>query len=275
MGAEIRSIKSTGNGHEYMWQGDPEYWGGTAYHLFPFVGRLFKEKYRYDGKEYRMPLHGFAYTSEFALKEKTDTAMAFELKENEKTYSAYPFRFSLTVRYELAGEKLSVGYSLKNTDEKKLYFGIGWHPGFNLPLDKGGNFEDHVIRFPNVKKLSECIFSDEVLDIGVNEKRVCDNGEWRLRHEEFLRDLRAFRNTGKRAELRADGGREKIVLEYDVPYFGVWSSRMPNSFVCVETMSMLPGRAGVVEDIESKPDIIALSPSETWRTSLSVKITES
>ena len=29
LGAEIKSVKSKSTGQEYMWQGDPAYWGRT------------------------------------------------------------------------------------------------------------------------------------------------------------------------------------------------------------------------------------------------------
>ena len=93
MGAELRSVRSEKDGFEYMWQGDAEHWQGTAYHLFPFIGRLQGGKYRYCGNEYYMPLHGFAYTSRFVVGKTTNTAVCMELTDNETTYSQYPFRF--------------------------------------------------------------------------------------------------------------------------------------------------------------------------------------
>ena len=37
-GAEIKSVKRKADGREYMWCGDPKYWGRTSPVLFPFVG---------------------------------------------------------------------------------------------------------------------------------------------------------------------------------------------------------------------------------------------
>ena len=39
LGAQMISLKSA-DGVEYLWQGDPQYWGDQAPNLFPFIGRL-------------------------------------------------------------------------------------------------------------------------------------------------------------------------------------------------------------------------------------------
>ena len=57
-GAELQSIKNA-NGKEYLWQGDPKYWGRRSPILFPIVCSVNNETYRVDGKEYHLPRHGF------------------------------------------------------------------------------------------------------------------------------------------------------------------------------------------------------------------------
>lgn len=66
-GAEIKSMKRRQDGLEYMWHGDPQYWGRTSPVLFPFVGAVKGGKYRHEGREYPMGQHGFARDMEFAL----------------------------------------------------------------------------------------------------------------------------------------------------------------------------------------------------------------
>ena len=50
-GAELISLKSKESNLEYIWQGDPEYWGRHAPVLFPFVGRLKDDQYTYQGED--------------------------------------------------------------------------------------------------------------------------------------------------------------------------------------------------------------------------------
>lgn len=59
VGAELQSIRSKSDGTEYLWQGNPEFWAGRAYNLFPICGRLTEGRYTFEGKTYEMNLHGF------------------------------------------------------------------------------------------------------------------------------------------------------------------------------------------------------------------------
>lgn len=275
LGAELRSVRSEKDGFEYMWQGDAEHWRGTAYHLFPFIGRLYGGEYVYGGKKYTMPLHGFAYTSQFTVKKITKTHICLELKDNEISYPMYPFRFLLRIEYRLCGITLFVRYTLKNADVKPLFFGIGWHPGFDIPMENEKKFEDYSVSFPFSDKIKECCFSDSVLDTGERKDIYLKRGELPLRHADYARDLRAFVNAGNRAVLCAINGSKKIVMSYkSMPYFGLWTSRDPAPFICAEIMSMLPGREGVVEELENKSDIISLSPEKSWRRTVSVRFLE-
>ena len=63
VGAELMSVKSKKDGTEFLWQGDPTFWGGRAYNLFPICGRLADGKYTYEGETYEMNLHGFVRKS--------------------------------------------------------------------------------------------------------------------------------------------------------------------------------------------------------------------
>lgn len=63
-GAELQSIRDRED-TEYLWQGDPAYWSDRAPNLFPYVARLTGGKYRLDGREYRMDIHGLAPYRDF------------------------------------------------------------------------------------------------------------------------------------------------------------------------------------------------------------------
>ena len=76
LGAELQSIKDA-NGNEYLWDGDPEYWGRHSPLLFPIVGGLWKDTYRIDDKEYTQPRHGFGKLVDFKLVGKTGDRLTF------------------------------------------------------------------------------------------------------------------------------------------------------------------------------------------------------
>lgn len=150
-GAELISLKSKEHGLEYIWQGDPAYWGRHAPVLFPFVGRLKDDQYVYQGKTYQMGQHGFARDMDFEVIEHGQEMASFILRSTPETLEKYPFDFELVISYELGGDGITVHYQVANTGEKEMFFSIGGHPAFNVPLEEGLSFEDFYLAFSPLK----------------------------------------------------------------------------------------------------------------------------
>ena len=51
-----------------MWQGDTRFWGRRSPVLFPIVGRVWEDTYRYAGNSYRMGQHGIARDMDIKIK---------------------------------------------------------------------------------------------------------------------------------------------------------------------------------------------------------------
>ena len=83
IGAELYSIKDKADGFEYLWQGDPQYWSGRAYNLFPICGRITEGRYTYKGDSYDICLHGFARDAAFSCVEQGGDTACFELRAEE------------------------------------------------------------------------------------------------------------------------------------------------------------------------------------------------
>ena len=107
LGAELKSLKSLPDQREYMWHGDPAYWGRTSPVLFPIVGGLKNGTYRVDGREYAMGQHGFARDMEFQLKSQVASEIWFTLNSDYKTLEKYPYPFQLEIGYELRCKEVS------------------------------------------------------------------------------------------------------------------------------------------------------------------------
>ena len=138
-GGELASLILKETEVEYIWQADPEFWGRHAPVLFPIVGKLIDNTYTYEGKSYTMGQHGFARDKEFFLIEQTESLIKVGLKSDDSTREVYPFDFELILSFELNEDNLICGYNVKNTSEDVMYFGIGGHPAFNIPLDNKGD----------------------------------------------------------------------------------------------------------------------------------------
>ena len=145
VGAVLHSIQK--DGVEYLWQGDANYWARRDANLFPYVGRLYEGKYLLEGKTYPMTIHGFCIGTEFAVTQQAEDAIRFTLTDNEKTFEMYPFHFAFHVEYRLEGASIIKTCLVENRDTRQMYFGIGGHPGFMVPLDQQGSFTDWKLVF--------------------------------------------------------------------------------------------------------------------------------
>jgi len=160
LGAQLMSIRT--DNCQYLWQGDEKYWKDRAPLLFPFIARLYGEKYTVDGKQYSLPIHGIASKMEFTPRA-TEHSLTMTLESNEETLKCYPFPFILTETYALEGNTLHVRHCVRNTGEKNMYFGLGGHPGFRVPLTEGEAFEDYTLTFSAPCCPDRVGFTDQVL----------------------------------------------------------------------------------------------------------------
>lgn len=133
-GAELWSIQDK-KGNEYLWQGDPEYWGGRAPNMFPVNVRFKDERFTYNGKEYEMPRMGLAKISTFKIAEKQKDKVIFELKSDKATLKHYPFPFELQIIYQLKQNRLIKKFIVENTGSETMFFALGGHPGFRFPFE--------------------------------------------------------------------------------------------------------------------------------------------
>jgi galactose mutarotase-like enzyme len=133
-GAELWSIRSRETGAEYLWQGDPAYWGDRSPIMFPFCGRVQENRYSHKGEDYSMGCHGFAAKEIFAVERSGEDALRFTLRSSEATRKVYPFDFVFHVTYRLEESRLSMSFRGENTGREELPFMVGAHPGFFVPL---------------------------------------------------------------------------------------------------------------------------------------------
>lgn len=275
-GAQLQSIYSKATETEYLWQGDPAYWAGRAYNLFPTIGRMYKNTYTYDGNEYSLRCHGIARYRAFQLTDRTATKLTFRLTEDEDSLKEYPFKFEFFIRYELKEATLEISFIVKNTDEKELIFALGGHPGFNVPFGNGA-FEDYYLEFSEKTKvlfhtLSESKFmTGEKLPLPLTEG-VC----LPLRHELFDNDAAILGNTCREISLKSKADPRYVTVKYpDFRYLGVWHTPETDApFVCIEPWSALPATDGVITDLFAKEDMTRLAPGKTYKTSWSIEIHE-
>ena len=275
-GAQLQSIYSKATETEYLWQGDPAYWAGRAYNLFPPIGRMYKNTYTYDGNEYSLRCHGIARYRAFQLTDRTATKLTFRLTEDEDSLKEYPFKFEFFIRYELKEATLEISLIVKNTDEKELIFALGGHPGFNVPFGNGA-FEDYYLEFSEKTKVLFHTLSESKFMTGEKLPLPLTEGvRLPLRHELFDNDAAILGNTCREISLKSKADPRYITVKYpDFRYLGVWHTPETDApFVCIEPWSALPATDGVITDLSAKEDMTRLAPGKTYKTSWSIEIHE-
>ena len=266
MGAELQSIRAA-DGTEYLWQGDARSWGDRALNLFPYVARLWQGKYILDGETHSMAIHGFAPYSRFVCCEKSAQRMVFELRESEETYAQYPRKFILRIAYELSGNTLYVAYEVASRDERTMYFGLGGHPGFNVPLESGMRFEDYRLRFEECCQPVRVGFDGNCFVNGEDSAFALEDGAvLPLRHELFDDDAIVLEDMARTVTLEAPGAARSVTVSFpDMPYLGVWHwPKKDAPYVCIEPWVSLPSRQGETAVLEEQADLIRLEPGKTY-----------
>ena len=276
LGGELRSAINKNNGKEYLWQGNPEFWTGRSPNLFPIVGRVKEGKYRLGDKEFTIKSpHGFVRISELEVREKTDSFIKFGISSNDATRAVYPFEFDFTVSFKLDGNAFTVTYEIKNTDLKAMYFSVGAHPGFNIPINEWESFEDYSIEFenecePNEVICDNCYITGEKRPFALENKKAIP-----LRHNLFDNDAIILSDMkSRKLTVRSDKSDSSVTVDFaDFDYLGIWHKPLTEApYICIEPWNGLPSEVTSDEELTKKPAIIMLEPSKTYSAKYTVEI---
>ena len=270
-GAEIKSLREVATGVEYIWQGDPAWWAGSAPVLFPIVGGLKGGAYRLDGLTYEMPQHGFVRKKPWLLARFDETSATFRTESEDATRAMYPFEFVLCAHFRLDGKSLQVEYEVVNKDKKVMYFSIGSHPAFNVPF-AGGHLENYYFHFSQPEKLQRYFFSDgmhlkETEEVFDNCRQifltptVFKRGPIILK-QPVSRDVYIVNSRNPKRIRLATGG---------MPFLGLWSK--PGApFACIEPWHGIPDPVDTDQEFTTKEGIMTLQAGGTYRTGYRVDI---
>ncbi len=274
LGAELQSVMGA-DGTEYLWQGNPEFWSDRAPNIFPYVARMTDGQCTVNGRPCRMKIHGFVMYSTLRAEEQTESRVVFRLDSDEETGMQYPFPFTYRVEYALRESTLAVNYSVENRGAERMFFGIGGHPGFNVPLEQGLSFEDYCLEFAQESHPYRVIFTDDCFVTGREEPYpLQDSRRIPLSHDLFDRDAIVLRHAAREVRLASGKGTHGVTVSFpDFPYIGFWHK--PHSeapYVCIEPWSSLPSRDGIVEELSQQSDLIGLDAGQTYRSRWQIRI---
>jgi len=274
LGAELQHFIKLDEKLELIWQADPAVWAGQAPNLFPIVGELPEQQYTYNGKTYHMGRHGFARRRQFKLVEEQRDKLVFELKYDDETLQQYPFKFRLLIAYKLENNRLSVTYQVTNTDDHTSYFSLGAHPGFNVPLYAGEQYQDYYLEFEEEETLSRHLLNADGLLSGDTERVLTQKRILPLQHAYFNKDALVFKRLkSEKVTLASQTNPRRIELAFEgFPYLGVWAKPGPSQYVCIEPWCGIASREGGTSELKEKEGINELRPEASFERTFSITV---
>lgn len=274
LGAQLMSVTAAG-GTEYLWYGDPAYWKGRAPNLFPYVGRLTGDQYTYGGNTYSMTRHGFAKLTDFSVLDSGKANLTLRMSDTEESRKIYPFSFHFDVSYVLEGNTLVVLYAVENLGGDVMYFGLGGHPGFRVPLEEGKTFTDYRLTFAKPSQPWQVLMSDSYMINGHEEPFPLKDGvELPLRHNLFDHDAIILKNFERTVTLSAGEGSHGLTLSCpQMRYLGIWHQPKTDApYVCLEPWVSLPSRQDVVEELSQQNDLVSLDAGERYENRWTISL---
>ncbi|QSB25743.1 aldose 1-epimerase family protein [Flavobacterium sp. CLA17] len=265
-GAELFSIKDYQN-NEYIWEGNPDFWGKHSPVLFPIVGTLKNNTYTINNKEYQLPRHGFARDMEFELINKTDSSATFSLQSNSETLQKYPFEFELQLLYSLAEKELTIRYKVINKGADKIPFSIGAHPAIALP----DAFERYSFKFEKDEVLKYNLLENDLISTKTEVLETTANLV-PLKYQLFENDALVFKTLESDSLTILENSKPYVRVNFeDFPSLGIWTKEQA-PFVCIEPWFGYSDTAENSGDLFEKEGILILDAKQTFNSKFSIQI---
>jgi galactose mutarotase-like enzyme len=266
LGAELCSL--TNNLHiEFIWEGNPNFWGKHSPILFPIVGTLKNDTFLHNQKKYKISRHGFARDLEFKLIEKQDNSATFSLKSSEETLKKYPFEFELQIIYTLETTNLFIEYKVKNNSKVTMPFSIGAHPAFSLT----GGFENYSIEFEKEESLDYFLLENDLVS-NKTQKLKTVGKQIKLNYKMFSNDALIFKTLESKSLTILENAIPILKVRFDdFPNLGIWTKNKA-PFICIEPWF---GYSDTIEksgNLFEKEGILILDVNETFNSKFSIEI---
>ena len=203
-----------------------------------------------------LPKHGFARTSRWTLRERTEAdAATFELRDTEATRAIWPASFLATLTARIGGRELATTLTVENTGDAPFHFAAALHT---------------YLRVDNIAQV-------EVAGLHGSQYRVSSApNALRVDTDDVLRITgeidRVYVNAPQRVTLR-EPGHEVHVDSANFPDVVVWNPGAPKAAALSD---MEPGGERHMLCIEAGAiqEPVTLAPGQTWSATQTLIVTD-
>ncbi|HEY6142666.1 MAG TPA: aldose 1-epimerase family protein [Flavobacterium sp.] len=265
-GAELISLKSEDK-KEYIWEGNPMFWGKHSPVLFPIVGTLKNNSYYYNETEYHLPRHGFARDMEFKLVEKSENSVIFSLSSSEESRKVYPFDFEFQIIYSLDKNRLIITYNIINKNDTIMPFSIGAHPAFALPKP----FENYSLAFEHSETLISYELENDLLSDTTSAIEMIDD-QIPLTYSLFEKDALIFKKIKSKSITILENKNPLLRVQFNnFPNLGIWTKNEA-PFLCIEPWLGYSDTIHSSGNILEKEGIQLLEANKSFQCNFNIEI---
>lgn len=270
-GAELQSFFDKTSGLEIMWEGDPKVWGKKSPVLFPIVGTLKDNTFFYNNQSYPLTRHGFARDMQFSAQKPNSNTIQLTLFSNADTLKIYPFEFEFSLNYTIEENTCYVTYEIKNQGSDPMFFSVGGHPAFKVPLFAGEAYDDYQLLFDTEEDAQRWVISPEGLIENQSVPFLKESSLLPLSKDLFLQDAIVLKNL-KSNSVKLISRHNQKGLEFNFagfPYLGLWAAPGGN-FICIEPWCGIADSVNFNQQLSEKEGIVKLAPLESFSRTWSV-----
>jgi len=210
---------------------------------------------------------------DFTMTGQTGSSITFTLTSNEATLQKFPFPFQFDIIYSIDKDQLKVSYRVVNTGDQTMYFSVGAHPAFNVPLIPGSDYTDYYLEFDKTENAGRWPISKDGLIEGASVPLLDNTQVLPLTKELFHADAIVFKDL-RSTSVSLLSNRSPHGLRFDFsrfPYLGIWAAKNAD-FVCIEPWCGIADPVSSNQQLEDKEGINSLPASDVFERSWKVKV---
>jgi galactose mutarotase-like enzyme len=153
-----------------------------------------------------------------------------------------------------------------------MYFSVGGHPAFKVPLEEDRAYTDYYLEFENPEDAGRWPISKDGL-IEAVPVPILKGRKIPLDKKLFQQDALVFKKLASQSiSLKSDHTPHGIEFSYKgFPYLGIWAAKNAD-FVCIEPWCGIADSVNTSQQLREKEGINSLEPEQYFIRSWSVKL---